>query len=254
MLPARTIELSGDRSAVGVLAPPDVTGDDAVAALGLPRPRGVIVLNGGTRELPADAREALRRRLAEGVARVAVEERITVVTGGTDAGIFALFGAALDDSRTAPCVGVVPAGLVECPPVWTEPVGTGHVEALEPHHSHFLLIAGNQWGVETDAMLALVGSLSAECGSVAVVAGGGPGARREVLLHTRAGRKTIVLAGSGRLADELSGVLSGDRPSDPEIAEIVAGGLLEVQRPTDPPSQLAELVRTGLGVSPASPR
>src|SRR4051794_11570919 len=192
-LEPREIDLGGGRTAVAVDAPPDVAGADAAAALGIPRPRALVVLNGGPAELAPGLRAALRQSLGDGVARVAVDERLTVVTGGTDAGIFALFGEALGDGRPAACVGVAPEGLVS-------PDGV----RLEPHHTHFLLVRGDEWGVETDAMLELTAALGRDCPSIVVVAGGGEGARREVLAHVRAGREVAVLAGSGRLADELA--------------------------------------------------
>lgn len=252
MRAGQSILLPGGRRAIAVLAPVDVSGEEAVATLALPRPRGVIVLNGGTAELPADLLAALRRSLGEGVARVAVEERLTVVTGGTDAGIFSLFGQALGDERTAPCIGVVPARRVTWPgralPTGRRP-GDVELVPLEPHHSHFLLVAGEEWGVETEAMLTLCEALSVDCASLGVLAGGGTGARREVLGHVRAGREVIVLAGTGRFADELAGVIAGGRAADPETAEIAGTGLLTmVDGAAGEPSGLAELVRARLGM------
>jgi hypothetical protein len=248
MLAAHSIKLAGGRNAIAVAASADVSGEEAVAALALPRPRGVIVLNGGTAELPGDLVATLRSSLGNGIARVAVEERLTVVTGGTDAGIFSLFGQALGDERTAPCIGVVPAGRVAWPegaspsdrwPEDTEPVPV----PLEPHHSHFLLVAGDEWGAETEVMLSLADALSAECPSLAVLAGGGAGSRREILGHVRADRPVIVLAGTGRFADKLAGVIAGGSPSDPDTSEIASTDLITVVDSAEPSSTLARLVR-----------
>lgn len=249
---ARTIELAGGRRAVAVLVPATASGNEAVAALGLPRPRGVIVLNGGTADLPAELTAMLQHSL-RALADVAVEERLTVVTGGTDAGVFALFGQALGDAATAPCIGVVPDSRVAWP--GREPA-TRAAQAeppvpLEPHHTHFLLVEGAEWGVETDAMLALTGALSKGSASLAVLAGGGEGARREVLGHVRAERKVIVLAESGRLADELTGALAGRGGGD---AELAATGLVTVLEADEPPSALTELVRTSLALGGRAPR
>jgi hypothetical protein len=246
---AHTLVLPDDRRAVAVFAPATVSGDDAVTALSLPRPKGVVVLNGGTAELPVDLAAALRRNLGQGLARLVADEGITVVTGGTDAGIFALFGQALDDSLTAPCIGVVPTGRIDWP--GRDPPGDSAVRSeqpvpLEPHHSHFLLIAGDEWGVETDAMLSFTGALAAGCESIAVVAGGGSGARQEVHGHLAAGREIIVLAGSGRLADELAGVIASGGASDPAMAHVAATGLVNVVDVAEPPSVLANLVRERL--------
>jgi hypothetical protein len=245
MLRARTIALPGGRSAVAVLVPATVSGEQAVAALGLRRSRGVIVLNGGTADLPAGLSTALRHTL-EALAGVAVEERLAVVTGGTDAGVFALFGQALGDDASAPCIGVVPDLRAAWPGrEWPTPRTADGDEPvpLEPHHTHFLLVAGAEWGVETDAMVALAGALSEGSRSLAVLAGGGTGARREVLAHVRAGREVVVLAESGRFADELTGVIAGRGGDD---AQLAATGLVTVLEPDEAPSAFADLVRTRL--------
>jgi hypothetical protein len=224
-----------------------VSGEDASAALELARPRGAVVLNGGTADLAPGLSDRLRRALGDGLARVAIEEALTVVSGGTDAGIFALFGQALGDKHSAPCVGVAPSGLVTWPgrdsPADRAPDDETAVP-LEPHHSHFLLIEGDEWGAETDAMLALTDALGAEAPSLAVLAGGGAGARREVLAHLRAGREVIVLDGTGRFAQQLAAAIGGSGSPDAETAEMIASGLITVIDEGQPPSTLADLVRS----------
>ena len=242
---ACTIVLSGDRSAVAVLVPSTVSGEEALAALGLAtKPPGVVVLNGGTAELSTELDATLRGTLGA-LAEIVVEEGLTVVTGGTDAGIFAVFGRALGDDRSAPCIGVVPEARVTWPdrtrvngtPAGDEPV------PLEPHHSHFLLVEGSEWGVETDAMLALTAALSADRPSLAVLAGGGPVADREVRGHLLAGREVLVLAETGRLADQLTGELVGQSRM---TAETASRGLVTVIGAGTSPSTLAGVVRERL--------
>jgi predicted Rossmann-fold nucleotide-binding protein len=164
----------------------DAGGDDLLATLGLPAPRATVILNGSTAECdPAVA--GVLGELAAAVKR----ERLTVVTGGTDAGIFHLFGAAMTDP-TAPLVGVAPrdrAGV-----------------ALEPHHTHVVVVEGDAWGDETPALLALADALGRLAPSVAVICGGGEGTRAEVAGHQRAGRPIVAVAASGGAADELAGV------------------------------------------------
>ena len=252
-----SIVLPGERRALAVLAPADVSGTDAVAALALPPPRGVIVLNGGTVDLPSDLSTPLGRIIGDGIARVAVEERLTVVTGGTDAGVFSLFGQALGGDGTGPCIGVVPAGRVSWPGRTLQATPAPDSEDLVPlerHHSHFLLIAGEEWGIETDAMLALSEALSVDCASLAVLAGGGAGARREVLGHARAGREVIVLAGTGRFADELANAMFTGRAADPETASIAATGLITVvdEAAQESPG-LAQVVQARLGLGEQGP-
>ena len=179
---------------------PDVAGDELLAALGLPAPRATVVLNGSTAEVD--------RRLApllEGLAGAAVRERLTVVTGGTDAGIFALFGAAMGDP-SAPLVGVAPSERDGVP--------------LEPHHTHFVLVQGDAWGVETPALLALADALTRLAPSGAVICGGGPVTRTEVAGHVRAGRPVVAVAGSGGVADDLESAVDAGRVVDAVMAAL----------------------------------
>jgi hypothetical protein len=168
----------------------DATGDDLLAALDLPAPRGTIILNGTTAERDPQMADVLTE-----LAAAAVRERLTVVTGGTDAGVFSLFGAAMAEP-TAPLVGVAPRDREGVP--------------LEPHHTHFVLVDGDDWGDETPALLALAEALARLAPSVAVICGGGPVTRIEVAGHQRAGRPIVAVAGSGGVADELSTVAPKD--------------------------------------------
>jgi hypothetical protein len=252
-LARHTIVFPGGGSALAVVAPTDVSGADAVAALQLEPPRALIVLVGSTNKLPPNVTTVLRSNIGEGLARVASDERLTVVTGGTDAGIFAIFGRALAGQATAPCVGVAPVGAVTWPGrSEREPVVSPRngVVQLEPHHTHFLLVEGAEWGTETEALIALAATLAAECPSVAILAGGGKGARQEVLEQIRRGRQVLVLAGTGRLADELARATTNwDADAiEPRTAEAAASGLVTALDSAEAPASLAEHVRQRLGL------
>jgi hypothetical protein len=169
---------------------PDVRGDELIAALELPAPRATVVLNGTT----AECDPGLTGVLAA-LAGAVIREHLTVLTGGTDAGIFHLFGAAMREP-TAPLVGVAPRDRAGVP--------------LEPHHTHAVLVEGDDWGVETPALLALADALGRLAPSVAVICGGGSVTRLEVQGHLRAGRPLIAVAGSGGAAGELVGVAPGE--------------------------------------------
>ena len=165
---------------------PHIGGDELIAGLELPAPRATVILNGPT----AECDPALAGVLGE-LAAAAIRERLTVVTGGTDAGIFALFGAAMAEP-TAPLVGVAPRNRDGV--------------ALEPHHTHYVLVEGDTWGDETPALLALAGALGRLAPSVAVICGGGSVTRLEVAGHQAAGRPIVAVAGSGGVGGELGGV------------------------------------------------
>ena len=166
---------------------PDVGGDELVRALDLPAPRATVVLNGTT----AECDPGVAGVLAD-LAAAARRERLTVLTGGTDAGVFHLFGAAMGEP-TAPLIGVAPSNHAGV--------------ALEPHHTHMVLVDGDTWGDETPVLLALADKLAP---AVAVVCGGGAVTRTEVDGHRAAGRPVLAVAGSGGVAGELPPVAPDD--------------------------------------------
>ena len=148
------IQFSNGNEATLVRVSPQAVIDQVLKSLHLPVPRSLLVLNGSTRDLP----EAIRNRLTplfEGLAELVAGERITVVTGGTKAGIFSLFGQALQKAggTTAPCIGIAVAGRM-------------HPARFEPNHSHFVIVEGKDWGEETALMYGLVADLSKNCPSI----------------------------------------------------------------------------------------
>lgn len=123
-----------------------------------------------------------------------------VLTGGTDAGVFALLGNAVGELGFAgPVVGVVPAGKVDA-----DGEGVAHRRLVEPHHTHVVAVDGDNWGDETPVMTSLSEAFARRGAVAVVVAGGGDVAEREVAGHTSAKRPVIVLRGTGRLADQLA--------------------------------------------------
>lgn len=233
---ARTISTSGGHTAVEVETPPTDDGDALLRTLGVPRPQATLIVNGSTApdELAGDGvAEAMAT-----VAAVAMAEHLTVVTGATDAGIFSMLGSVLS-APTAPVIGVAPLALV----TWAGRGGEApDQEQLEAHHSHFVLVEGSQWGDETSTMMALAATLGRSGPSAALLCGGGAVARHEVLGHVRAGRPIVVLAGSGRLADELAAALAG-AAADESLAEVIEQGDLVVCPLADGPEALAATLR-----------
>ena len=105
------ITFTNENVAAQVRVSPDADINGVIKSLHLVRPRALLILNGRTKDLP----EALKDRLTPlfaGLAELVVEKRIAVITGGTNAGIFSLFGMALQKfgGAAAPCIGVSVAG------------------------------------------------------------------------------------------------------------------------------------------------
>jgi hypothetical protein len=180
------------------------------------------------------------------VAVVAVDEGATLVTGGTDAGVFAWLGDALQQAGgDYACVGVVPSGTTTWP---GRSAAAGMPDpdrvALESHHTHFVVVDMPDWGDETAVMLDLANELAGSHPSVAVLAGGGAIAADELAGHLQSGRPVVVLAGSGRLADELAGAVESGATL-PWAADISvdAADLIDVVNVDDASSVLPDRLR-----------
>jgi hypothetical protein len=81
-------------------------------------------------------------------------------------------------------------------------------EQLEPHHSHFILVPGSEFGDETKwigrAASMIAGGRSK---SLTILVSGGKVSQSDVDEGLQADRPMIVLAGTGRLADEIASQL-----------------------------------------------
>ena len=89
-----TIRFSNSRSAKLARVSSNVNIKTLVNELSLDSPRALLILNGGTAKLKSNFAEKLSI-LFEELVSIVIRERITVITGGTNAGIFLLFGKAL---------------------------------------------------------------------------------------------------------------------------------------------------------------
>ena len=109
------------------------------------RPRPTVVVVGGAGGLGEADIHGLRPIFASGIVPALERHRAALFDGGTLAGVMRLCGetrAAL--SASFPLVGVVAAGTVQLPGRSAPPDGA----ALEPRHSHFMIVPGGTWGAE----------------------------------------------------------------------------------------------------------
>jgi len=238
------ITFSNGKKARAVYAPTGAEVAAIIAALELPSPRAILIISSGASDMSPTEVGQLQELLIEGVARVAAEEGIAVLDGGTRAGVMQMIGEGhAAAGSTAPLIGVCPAALVSWP---GGPADDARIP-LEPNHTHFVLTDGDHWGAETETMFALAIVLSNGIPSLALLANGGSVARREMLYNVRQGREIIVIRGSGRLADIIAAVVTGEmEPPDGEIATIVRDGRIILFNITDGPEALAALIRQRL--------
>lgn len=249
-----TLSFPGGHQAQVLYTPQGTSSQSIITALDIAPPRGVLIFNGGTAQLSDDLQARLGQAVQDGVARVAAEARLTLVTGATDAGVFTLLGQGLERwGHSAPCIGVTVASLVQHPapaPKWIHPSPPEDaLTPLEPHHSHFILVEGEQWGDETATLFAVAEALSAHAPSVLVFASGGSILRREIVTNVRQRRPLICIAGSGRFADELAAVLRGERAAEAaDVEEIVRDGQITLFDLRQPPEELAALIQQHLSI------
>ena len=174
---------------------------DIIARMGLtPTAKGrpVMVVSGGADDLTDGALDRAGAIIGDAVASAAEVTGAVLVDGGTSVGVMRLTGQARarwPDSLPA-LVGVAPAGAVTYP---GDPSGEG--VQLEENHSHFILADSSQWGGETSLLMSVAETLAGDGHVVMVLAGGGPGARSEVLEAARRRWPVFVVSKTGGLAD-----------------------------------------------------
>ena len=244
-----TIAFGGGASAVAIRTARDTGGEALFDALRLPVPKGTLVVNGSTAALPPEVGRRIRSLVQDGLAKVALDAGLTVLTGATDAGIFAVLGTALD-GHGAPLVGVAPADLVTWPNRVDEGDDPLSLTPLERHHSHFVLVDGQEWGDETPALVELTKALDARGPTAVVLFGGGPIARCEAVAHVGAGVPLVVVAGSGRLANALAD--AAEDPAgcpDAELAGLARDRQVTVFPAAGGPEQFTAVLRDLLGIA-----
>jgi hypothetical protein len=176
-----------------------------------------VFLSGGASRMRQDHRRQLMA-MFEALSLVAKGgRRIAVGDGGTRAGIMEAAGHARRTSGYAfPLIGVAPAREVP-------PRGKTRVD---PNHSHVVAVdnpsapAHNTWGSETDTMYWLFAKLAEGRPSVTIVANGGGITLTEVESNLRAGRRIILIEGSGRAADALVSLLRKTQVRDAEVVDL----------------------------------
>jgi hypothetical protein len=200
----------------------------AVRALNLGTPRPTLVVVGGAVGLDEGELSGLEP-LVSAIVRTSAAIGAVIVDGGTDAGVMRLIGRACTQAAVAiPLVGVVVRALAGLP---GEPV-VGSMAALEPRHTHFVLVPGSSWGEEAPWIARVAGAVAGGRPSVTVLLNGGEIAWSDVAESLAAGRRVLVVAGTGRTADAIATVTAG-KPGDMRAVALVESGLVEVVGPSD---------------------
>ena len=227
--------------------------DEILKVLGIQYPKVLIMLIGGAGNLDERLKPRLLQLFSRGIARAAGDGDALIIDGGTQAGVMALMGQAVTDrGKKTLLIGVAPSGKVTYPGGPAE----GSIEdgaALDPNHSHFVLVESNEWGAETETMFTLARAISKDKPVVTILAGGGDVARKEVLLSVREGWPVTIIEGSGGLADEIVYLWRKKKKKSlsidsTDLAEIIAEGKIQLFPLKGDPEDLKSLLRYHLPI------
>jgi hypothetical protein len=191
----------------------------AVAArdLGLARASACLAVVGGADGMTDEESERAAPLFRDGLVPFVERLGAVVVDGGTDAGVMGLTGRARREQGAGfPLVGVVVAQLTS--------LDSDDGAPLEPNHTHFVAVPGSSWGDEGSWLDAFVGVV-APGRSATILVNGGDISWRDVERSVAARRPVLVVAGSGRTANELAAATRGEG-GDPRAVELAGSGLV----------------------------
>jgi hypothetical protein len=194
---------------------------EALKGLEIPHPKTVIVLVGGAGGIGWLDKFPMRKAIGI-IARLAEETQSVVVDGGTQAGIMTEIGRQRKQNKFSfRLIGVVFDGLL----MKKEPQSI-----LDYNHTDFFLIPGDDWGDESGWISKIATSISRNEKSVTILVNGGKISRTDVEYSLLENRPTVIMRGTGRLADEITltgNVVAVDISRKPdEILEILRAKLL----------------------------
>ncbi|NJP08190.1 MAG: hypothetical protein HC866_00885 [Leptolyngbyaceae cyanobacterium RU_5_1] len=220
-----TIRFAQGSTAVGLQASDLMDVEEFIRKQGFQVPCPVIVVIGGAKGLQRYHIDKLRSLLVNVIAPVAETLNAVVIDGGTDTGIMRMMGTARQETRsTFPLIGVLPIGVATLP---AAPPPSPAAAPLEPHHTHFILTPGYQWGDESPWIAAIASILSKGAPTVTVLINGGEVTWQDASESVRVGRPIVAVEDSGRAADALVSALNG-QVTDERATGILASGLLKV--------------------------
>lgn len=223
---AFTIQFSDQQFSPAMRVPLDGDPQEIIDTFGLLSPRPVIFITGGASAMTEDDIARTNELIEHGIATFAAERNITVIDGGTEAGVMKMMGVARRTHEYKfPLVGIAPYHKVSFP---------GHVtpetEAeLEAGHSHFVLVESHEWGGESQTIVNLTKAIAArQKPMIGVLINGGRIAERDVYLATAHGDNRIpvlVIDGSGRTADTISSAFKTQSADSTLLKAIIRGDI-----------------------------
>ncbi|MEH1945206.1 MAG: hypothetical protein V7L01_34015 [Nostoc sp.] len=197
---------------------------DALEQMGLVGSHPILVIVGGASQMSEADFVRIQSLFVEVLAPIAQRLGAYIVDGGTDAGVMQLIGNARHQINAQfPLIGVAPTGKVILP---NQTESTDDAALLEPHHTHFILVPGHNWGDESAWIVQVATMLAGGAPSVTMLINGGEITFLDAANSVIAGRLVMVIAGSGRTADKLVCALNGEA-TDERAEKLAASGKLQ---------------------------
>jgi hypothetical protein len=203
----------------------------------LERRTPVLMVLGGA-GLMTTGEMAAARPLFVDIARLCERIGAAVVDGGTDGGVMRLTG---ESRRTTggsyPLIGVAPEGTIALPGSLPD----ANRVAIEPNHTHLIVVPGSRWGDESPWISKIALSISGARGAVAVVVGGGDVSMEDVREAVNVGIRVIAIADSGRTASLLASAADGST-KDSLPRTLVETGLVSAINGIEDPASATEAI------------
>jgi hypothetical protein len=207
-----------------IIVPPSGDPQVIVQAFGLGNPRPTIFITGGAGQMTDEDIKLTHQVVEEGIAAFAQRYHVTVIDGGTDAGVMQMIGdARLRNRYDFPLIGVAPLGKVAYPG-YENPAREA---VLQEGHSHFVLVDAQEWGDESQMIVNMTRAIANGMPMIGILINGGKIAEKDVYLATTQGNMRIpilVLDGSGRTATNIATAFKTGNSSSNIIKAIIAGG------------------------------
>lgn len=169
--------------------------EPALTALEIPHPQKVIVLVGGAGGIGFRDKFPMRKAI-DIVAKLAEKTNAVVIDGGTQAGIMSEIGKHKQANKfSSPLVGVVFDSLL---------MKEDPKKILDPNHTHFMLIPGDDWGDESSWISKIGTVVAGNEKSITILINGGEISQHDVEYSMLENRPVFIMRGTGRLADEIT--------------------------------------------------
>ncbi|QKQ77596.1 hypothetical protein [Nostoc sp. TCL240-02] len=197
---------------------------DALERIGLGGSHSILVVVGGASKISEADFLRIKRLFTEVLAPIAESLGAYVVDGGTDAGVMQLMGEARTQiGAKFALIGVTPENKVALP---NQQEPDADLTPLEPNHTHFVLVPGDNWGDESPWISDVATMLANNAPSVTVLLNGGEITFDDAFSSVNTGRLVVVIAGSGRTADILADALRG-KATDERAKKLAKSGILQ---------------------------